>query len=398
MKREPSLQPTLKRNHPEYRYWLLVFMVGVAGFSQGMLLPVLAIMLEQIGVPPALNGLNAAALYIGILIASPFIERPVRRYGYKPVIMIGLFLLIGAIILFPFWQVFWFWFILRIIVGIGDNMLHFATQVWITSTSAKENRGRRIAIYGLAFGSGFGLGPLMTRLIAVNEYLPFIFAVAVSLIAWLLLLILRNEWPEHEVETASKLGTWQKYRTVLRLSWFALLPPFAYGFLEASLHGNFPVYALRTGISVEWVSVLLPSFVVGSLVTQLPLGMLSDRFGRRQVLICAILLGFLFFAIARLLEFSMLLLLLTFVMAGACVGSLFSLGIAYMADLLPRGLLPTGNVMAGVSFALGSISGPLVGGLFIDWFAEGSLYYAICGMLLTVFALGLLFRDQRVNV
>lgn len=381
-------------NHPGYRFWVLIVMVAIAGFSQGMLLPVLAIMLDKIGVPPSLNGLNAAALYIGILLASPFIEKPVRRYGYKPIIVGGLVIVMGSVILFPFWQVFWFWFILRIIVGIGDNMLHFATQVWITSTSLEAKRGRNIALYGLAFGLGFGIGPLMTRLLAINEYLPFIIATGASLLAWLFLVFLKNEWPDNEFETAAGLGTWAKYREVIRLSWFALLPGFGYGFLEASLHGNFPVYALRSGITIEWVSILLPSFVAGSLLTQLPLGMLGDRIGRRKLLLNITFFGFLCFVSVIFVEFSMTWLLLSFILTGGIVGSLFSLGITYMADLLPKGLLPTGNVMAGVFFAVGSICGPLVGGLFIEWFERGSLYYSMAGMLFSIFVAGLLFKDK----
>lgn len=384
-------------NHPRYRFWVLIVMVAIAGFSQGMLLPVLAIMLDKIGVPPSLNGLNAAALYIGILLASPFIEKPVRRYGYKPIIVAGLVIVMGSVILFPFWQVFWFWFILRIIVGIGDNMLHFATQVWITSTSPEAKRGRNIALYGLAFGLGFGIGPLMTRLLSVNEFLPFIIATCASLLAWLFLISLKNEWPDNEFETASGLGTWAKYKEVIRLSWFALLPGFGYGFLEASLHGNFPVYAIRSGITIEWVSILLPAFVAGSLLTQLPLGMLGDRIGRRKLLLYITFLGFVSFLGAIFVEFSMTLLLLSFIMTGAIVGSLFSLGITYMADLLPRGLLPTGNVMAGVFFAVGSICGPLVGGLFIEWFERGSLYYSMAGMLFFVFVAGLLFKEKALQ-
>lgn len=384
-------------NHPRYRFWVLIVMVAIAGFSQGMLLPVLAIMLDKIGVPPSLNGLNAAALYIGILLASPFIEKPVRRYGYKPIIVAGLVIVMGSVILFPFWQVFWFWFILRIIVGIGDNMLHFATQVWITSTSPEAKRGRNIALYGLAFGLGFGIGPLMTRLLSVNEFLPFIIATCASLLAWLFLISLKNEWPDNEFETASGLGTWAKYKEVIRLSWFALLPGFGYGFLEASLHGNFPVYAVRSGITIEWVSILLPAFVAGSLLTQLPLGMLGDRIGRRKLLLYITFLGFVSFLGAIFVEFSMTLLLLSFIMTGAIIGSLFSLGITYMADLLPRGLLPTGNVMAGVFFAVGSICGPLVGGLFIEWFERGSLYYSMAGMLFFVFVAGLLFKEKALQ-
>ncbi|EGL81511.1 major facilitator superfamily MFS_1 [Caldalkalibacillus thermarum TA2.A1] len=392
---QPAPDQTTSPNQPTYRFVVLVVMVGIAGFSQGMLLPVLAVMLEGIGVPPALNGLNAAALYIGILLASPFIEAPVRKYGYKPVIVTGLTLVLVSIILFPFWQVFWFWFMLRVIVGMGDNMIHFATQVWITSTSPPEKRGRQIAIYGLAFGLGFGIGPLMMHLLTINELLPFVVATVTNVLAWLMLITLRNERPESHVETTSGLGTWQRYRIVFKRCWFALLPCFGYGFLEAALHGNFPVYALRSGIDISWSAILLTSFVAGSLITQLPLGILSDRIGRRRLLLIVTGTGALTFISSVLVEHNMWLLLGTFAITGALIGSLFSLGIAYLADLLPKSLLPTGNVMAAVCFAIGSIVGPLIGGLFIQWFAQGSLYYAIGGMLLFIFISGLVFREQR---
>ncbi len=383
-----------KHNNPIYRYWVLVGMVMIAGFSQGMLLPLLAIMLEQIGYSSSLNGLNAAALYIGILLISPFIEKPVRKFGYKPVIITGLLLVVTSLVLFPFWQVFWFWFILRVIVGIGDNLIHYATQVWITSTSPKQTRGRNLSIYGLAFGIGFGIGPLMTRLLAINEFLPFIIASATSLLTWIFVIMLRNEWPDNEVETGPKLNTIGRYKKVLSLAWFALLPGFCYGFLEASLHGNFPVYALRSGITIEYVSILLPAFVFGSLITQLPLGMLSDKIGRKKVLQAVLSLGLLSFLTMPFVEYSMTGLLICFIIAGMLLGSLFSLGIAYLADLIPSSLIPTGNVMVSICFALGSIAGPVVGGIFIDLFETGSIYYSISGMLFLVLIAGFIFTQK----
>ena len=63
--------------------------VAISGFSQGMLLPLIAIIFETEGVSSTLNGLNATALYIGILIISPFMEQPLRKFGYKPLIITG---------------------------------------------------------------------------------------------------------------------------------------------------------------------------------------------------------------------------------------------------------------------------------------------------------------------
>lgn len=383
-------------NHPTYRYWVLVAMVLIAGFSQGMLLPVLAVMLEHAGVSSSANGLNAAALYIGIILISPFIEKPVRKYGYKPVIIIGLIMLVIALMLFPLWQAFWFWFVLRMVVGIADNLIHFSTQVWISTTSTKEKRGRQLAIYGLAFGMGFGIGPMMTRLLTINDYLPFIIASSASIIAWIFMLFLKNEWPKGDFETASQLGTFSRYKKVLKLAWFALLPGFCFGYLEASLHGNFPVYAMRFDLDMQFVTVfLLPSFVFGSLLTQLPLGMLSDKVGRSRVLHSLVFLGTIVFLSMSFVEENQLLLWSLFTLAGMLLGSLFSLGITYLADLVPADLLPTGNVMVAVLFGVGSMVGPTVGGWLIETIGQGAIYYSLSGMLLLIFSAGMIFEKCK---
>lgn len=383
------------QNNPVYRYWVLVGMVLIAGFSQGMLLPVLAVMLEGSGVSSAANGLNAAALYIGIIIISPFIEKPVRKYGYKPVIIVGLVMVGISLLLFPLWQAFWFWFALRLVVGIADNLIHFSTQIWISTTSTPEKRGRQLSLYGLAFGMGFGIGPMMTRLLEINNYLPFVVASSTSVVALLFMLFLKNEWPASDFETASQLNTLSRYKKVLKLAWFALLPGFCFGYLEASLHGNYPVYALRMGIDIQFVTILLlPSFVFGSLLTQLPLGILSDKIGRNRVLLGLIFLGLLTFLCMPYIEHHSSLLLSLFILAGMMLGSLFSLGIAYLADLVPAHLLPTGNVMTAVLFALGSMIGPVVGGFLIEMIGQGAIYYSISAMLAVMLACGLIFQVQ----
>lgn len=367
------------------RFWILVSIVAISGFSQGMLLPLIAIIFEQDGVSSSMNGLHATGLYIGILVASPLMEAPLRRFGYKPVILVGIFLVAISLAFFPVWKSYWFWFILRLAIGIGDHMLHFATQTWITSFSAKERIGRNISIFGLFFGLGFAAGPLMIGLVKINTALPFILASAISLAAWLTVWLLKNEHPEHDTDSTSFFGTMKRFRKVFQYAWIAFLPPFGYGFLEASLNGNFPVYAIRSGIGVDAVALLLPAFAIGGILSQLPLGILSDKLGRRNVLIVVTLSGFLTFTAAGLLESSTIGLLICFFLAGTLVGSTFSLGISYMADLLPKSLLPAGNLMCGIFFSFGSISGPFIGGIAIQWLKGISFFYVISTMLLLIF-------------
>lgn len=229
-----------------YRFNVLIAVVFVSGFAQGMLLPLLAILLEDAGVSSSINGLSASAFYIGILVISPFIEKPLHNFGYKRMIVAGIALTAVSLIVFPLWQAIWFWFILRLIIGIGDHIFHFATQVWLTSMSVEGNRGRNISIYGVSFGLGFGVGAIMTRLIEIHDALPFAVAALLCVLALLLLIRIDNAYPEN-IHTADVQSTWQRYGKVFRLSWPGLLGTFGYGFIETTVHSNFPVYAVVKG-------------------------------------------------------------------------------------------------------------------------------------------------------
>ncbi|ARK28990.1 putative MFS-type transporter YcaD [Halalkalibacter krulwichiae] len=353
----------MKRLH----FWILVSIVAISGFSQGMLLPLISIIFEQDGVSATLNGLNATALYIGILIISPFMEPPLRKFGYKPIIVTGGLIVVIALAFFPLWKSFWFWFFLRLCIGIGDNALHFGTQTWITSVTPKAQRGRNISIYGLFFGIGFAVGPLMTPLMKYNEALPFIVSAALCFIAWLLLFFLHNDFPEQAVELTSFRDTAGRFGRTLKYSWVALLPPLGYGFLEASLNGSFPIYALRIGIDVTSVSILLASFAFGGIIFQLPLGIISDKYGRKIIIKLLLLLGSFSFFVASFLENTTLGLTICLFIAGMLVGSTFSMGISFMTDLTPKSLLPTGNILCGIAFSIGSLLGPYLGGYLFNF-------------------------------
>lgn len=383
---------------PRTRFAILVTIVGISGLSQGMLLPVIAVLLEQSGISSSVNGIHATALYIGILLISPFLEKPLRIYGYKPLILIGGALVFSSLFFFTIWESLWFWFVLRMMIGIGDNILHFGTQTWITTTTDEKHRGRNIAIYGLMFALGFALGPLMTALIEINPSLPFIISALMCLIAWTLMFFVRNEFPiqedEMQVTSTRSIG---RFIGTIKYAWVAFLAPFAYGFLEASLHGNFPVYAMRIGHDVSMISFIIPCFAAASIISQIPLGMLSDKIGRKKVLSMVLSGGIAIFLIAVAVEHSIIGLFTVFALSGLLVGSLFSLGMSYMTDLLPKSLLPAGNILCGVAFSLGSISGPALSGLYIEYFPGYSFFYVIVGFLLVVLIMILIYSKDHVN-
>ena len=101
---------------------------------------------------------------------------------------------------------------------------------------------------------------------------------------------------------------------------------------------------------------------------------------------------------AAYLETSVTALFILFTLAGMFVGSLFSLGISYMTDLLPGNLLPAGNLMIGIAFSLGSISGPFLGGLYVEFFPTLSFFYMIGIMLVFILAAIYFKREKQISV
>lgn len=377
-----------------YRLITLLLVVVVAGMSQGLLLPLLSILLERAGVSSDMNGMNSMALYIGIFFTMFFVEKPVIRFGYKRVIVAGMVLVTLATMLFPVSQSLAVWFVLRLLVGVGDSSLHYATQLWIVTSSPADRRGRYISLYGMAYGVGFSMGPLGINLLPVGLAVPFLVTSLFFAAVFLLLLRIPNEIPERAVKSASAEN---RFVRTYRFAWFALIPSFLYGIMEATMNSSFPLYGLRIDLNQEWISLLLVAFGIGGLMLQLPLGIWSDKIGRKPVLIvCGAAGSLLFFAIPAAGD-SVPLLFVLFSLAGGLVGSFFSLGLAYAADTLPRAILPAANVIASIHFSIGSILGPGLGGYGIRYISNHSMFLFLGAGFIVFALLGFLFRPNRAG-
>ncbi|RYL88974.1 MFS transporter [Sporolactobacillus sp. THM7-4] len=373
------------RLYNRFRLSLLTGSVFICGIAEGMLLPLISTLLEKNGVSSTVNGLGTTAIYIGMLASAPFMEKPMQKVGYKPFLFIGLLLITLSLFLFPFYINLLFWFVLRLLVGIGDSMLHFAAQTWITISSPEKRRGRNIAIYGLSFGIGFAVGPLLVPLVSFGLYVPFLTGSAACLVFLLPLLMLKNEYPETDLRRGHRSARWpERYRQVILIAWSGLFCTFGFGFLEASLNNSFPIFALRNGYTLDEISSLLPMFVAGGLLTQLPIGVIGDRFGRKRLLPALTLLGSLSFMMAGILSQNYYGLLFALLIAGMLIGSLYSMSMSYVGDMVDRPLIPLGNILMSISYSFGSMAGPIVGNKMIDLIPKGGLFFGVSGILMLV--------------
>src|SRR5205085_5249131 len=122
-----------------------------------------------------------------------------------------------------------------------------------------------------------------------------------------------------------------------------------------------PFYAERFGASPQVVTILLAIFSLMSMISAPLWGRISDRIGRRPVLMASMLAAaFAYLWLGFATELWMLFAARAF--AGLCAGNIAAAQ-AYIADVTPPERRARGMGMIGAAFGLGFILGPALGGI-----------------------------------
>ena len=126
-----------------------------------------------------------------------------------------------------------------------------------------------------------------------------------------------------------------------------------------------PYYAESFGASDTLIGILVASYAAAQLVGAPLLGRLSDRFGRRPILLLSLfgtLLSFLALGFAK----TLLVLFIARITDGITGGNI-SVAQAYIADVTDEKSRAKGLGMIGAAFGLGFIFGPATGGFLSQW-------------------------------
>jgi MFS transporter, DHA1 family, tetracycline resistance protein len=153
-----------------------------------------------------------------------------------------------------------------------------------------------------------------------------------------------------------------------------------------------PFYAVRFGASPEQVTLLLAVYSLMQLFAAPLWGRLSDRVGRRPVLMISMatsVLAYLWIGSAT----AVWMLFAARALAGACAGNIAAAQ-AYIADITTPEERAKGMGLIGAAFGLGFIIGPALGGLLAGnnpatadietpaWVAAGLSFLALWGVIL----------------
>jgi MFS family permease len=272
-----------------------VIVLDLIGF--GIMVPILAYYVIQLGGGPELATLCMALYAIGMLISTPVLGRLSDYYGRKPILMLSMVGAIAGYLMLGFAQSLWVVGLSRIIAGLMAGNIA-AAQAYITDITSEQDRARGMGLIGAAFGLGFIIGPALGSYLAgddfatANLFLPAMVSAGMCAAALLAIAVLLPESldPAHReaLRAQEKPGRVQ----ILRNVWGRpLIPQFLIGVLiyntgAGLIEAIYPLWVKDTGIALgprDLMPLLLVAGIVLSVVQGGLIGPLTKRFGEHRL-------------------------------------------------------------------------------------------------------------------
>ena len=369
--------------------WALLLGIGLLMLGSGLQGTLLGVRATMAGFPTTVTGIVMAGYFMGFLIGSTLTPRLVQRVGHIRVFgamasIASIAPLIHAVAVDPV-----VWTAMRVLTGFAYASLYIVAESWLNDRSTNETRGELLSVYMVIMLGSMAAGPLLLNLASPDGYILFI--VSAVLVSLAVVPISLTTYPAPEFHALDKL----KLTQLMRISPLGVVGCMLQGAAGGTLIGLGAVYAQDVGLPLAWISMFVAAMILGGMLLQWPIGRLSDRFDRRQVLtVATVLAGAAAVAGAMVGAADPILLLVVGALLGGLSFPIYSLAVAHTNDFLsPKQMVAasSGLLMAN---GIGGMAGPILAGLAMTWIGSPGFFWFVAAAHL---ALGLfaLYRMTR---
>lgn len=309
----------------------LLSTMTLIGLCVGMTSTLLSLRGTMEGFSTVTIGLIMSAYFVGYLFGSTRAAKDIRRVGYIRAFG-GLAALASVAVLV---QAIWIdpivWFVMRFISGFAISALFVISESWLNTMADNRNRGAMLSVYLVLIYGGLVAGQLILGFADPATFVPF--AIIALLINVSLIPILATVTVEPTTHESKKVPL----KFLIEQAPLGIATAFIVQACSAMFYGVGPVYATQIGLSVGEVTIFMAAFIFGGMLSQTPIGLLSDRFDRRIVLAaCALIASGLAILLAFIPGTQPLLVFLTMAALGGALLPLYSLAMAHTNDYLEK--------------------------------------------------------------
>jgi MFS family permease len=346
----------------------------------GIMTPLIPLLLLQVGAPSGVIGAIASAYFVGFLAGAVTCDRVVTRVGHIRAFAVFATLAADAALLMVYVHQAWQVALLRLGIGYAASGMFLVVESWLNDRADASNRGRAFGAYLVTSWGAAAAGPLALNVISASSVL---FALVGLCFATAVLPLALTQQANPHVRPQAHFALGRLYR----VSPVGAACCLAAGLNNGAFYSLVPVFLERAGYGSERVATFISIATVGGLLVQYPIGMLSDRFGRRAVIVGVIGTSF---ALALALAVEAGVTFATMMTLGALFAGmtapLYGLGAGHTNDRMERGdyVAASGGLL--FIWSLGSAVSPSVAGVMMERVGPAGLFFYLS---LVLAALGL---------
>lgn len=373
--------------------WALLVGVSLLMFANGLQSTLLGVRSEMEGYQTVVTGVIMAGYYVGFLGGSILTSHIIERVGHVRVFAAlassaSIAVLAHGIRVDPFT-----WTLMRMLTGFSYAGLYVVAESWLNGRSDNLTRGRLLSIYMIIQFASISGGQMAVSLGDPGRIMLFIVA-SIAVSAGLIpILLSRNPAPEVDAG-AERLNLIQLYR----ISPLGLATSAFAGLLFGGYGGMAAVYGTQAGFSLFGVALFSSLVMVGGALFQFPVGSLSDRFDRRNVIIACAALAFVLSVLGAMTDtdHTVFLMSVAFVFGGASL-PLYSLALAYTNDYVPRTQVLSASTGLVTVYGVTSIFGPVCAAMLMQAAGPAGFFWFMAILMGALAAFGVLRVFARAS-
>ena len=248
----------------------------IFGLTYSLSAPLIAVDLDKQGFSETFIGINAAMHALGVLLVAPFLPRLAAWMGARQLTVAALLLSAVVLALFPLVPNIYWWFPLRVALGIGAEALFVMSETWTNELSSEATRGRTMALYTAALSLGMVCGPSLLSALGVGRIAYFAGA-AIAAAAMALVIL---PWV---IAPARFEATGTNPIRYMRMAPIAMGTTLLNSAVETAGLTFLALYATGQGWGEDRALNLISTLMLGAIVLALPIGWIADRIDRRKL-------------------------------------------------------------------------------------------------------------------
>ncbi|MGE0768933.1 MAG: MFS transporter [Hyphomicrobiaceae bacterium] len=383
---------------------VLLWMCALVAVNQlgfGAMIPSLPLYAQSFGVPASAVGIAVAVYGLARFFTAVPSGRLSDRLGRRPTLAIGGLISAAGNLWCAVASSYPEFIIARFVAGAGAGLIVTTGQIVLADITTPERRGRMLALYQGTFIFAVGIGPFPGGLLAEHYGLSAPFwaygfaALIVTGIAWIMVGETRDIGRAASKHMGASLSFVDQFRLLTGKLGFALISVIVLIGAIVRTGGMFTVIPIlakeRLDLSVSSIGFALMLGSVSGLVAAYPLGWVTDRFGRKAVIVPATVISgssMLLYCLAPDYAWFMG----ASIVWGVAISALGTAPAAYAADSAPPGM----NAAAMSTFRMiadaGYVAGPLLLGSIVDLLgasaalSTAAVMIIVSGALFAVFA------------